>query len=458
MAEGKRFINHIEGNGSGLVTVDVIDPFAIKDNNDYQVIFDTLETADDIGFSVRNQDLILETLVIQADSSATASYDQIDARMNVTSTLINDSTVYDTTYPVTVTNVAGDVTYNFGVDYTINSTVGTFFISNADLLSAGELAVSYRYFHLDNLETMNGETDNPLFDGMQIVLTDAEYDLNEDSTGWTIGDCNYSVLAMNVSRFYPADFELQFEGNIGDSVMVDPYGTSVPFRVKNVTHDDEPPFRISDFDQDGEWDSNESISIRPYAAIQDGPLISIRFNQDSLAISDTTIYDTTITGTDTVYSDTTLYDTTYLEVIDPVAGDIFHIRIDRPFSMSDVYSFTTTASRINVDSAKAQLSSIAVVPNPYIVAASWEPRHQYQSGRGPRKIDFINLPNECTIKIFTLSGYLVTTINHNDIYENGTESWNLLSRDNLDIAYGVYLYHIDAPGIGEHTGKFAVIK
>ena len=90
VAEGKRFINHIEGNGSGFITVDVIDPFAIKDNNEYQVIFDTLETADDIGFSVRNQDLILETLVIQSDSSATASYDQIDARMNVTSTLIND--------------------------------------------------------------------------------------------------------------------------------------------------------------------------------------------------------------------------------------------------------------------------------------------------------------------------------------------------------------------------------
>ena len=47
---------------------------------------------------------------------------------------------------------------------------------------------------------------------------------------------------------------------------------------------------------------------------------------------------------------------------------------------------------------------------------------------------------------------------HEDTFENGTESWNMLSSDNLDIAYGVYLYHIDAPGIGEHTGKFAVIK
>ena len=177
-----------------------------------------------------------------------------------------------------------------------------------------------------------------------------------------------------------------------------------------------------------------------------------------MSISDTTIFDTTITASDTIYTDTTLYDTTILEVIDPVAGDVFHIEIDRPFSMADVYSFTTTASSIDIDQAKDELDNIAVVPNPYIVAASWEPRHQYQSGRGPRKIDFINLPSVCTIKIFTLSGYLVTTIQHNDVFENGTESWNMLSRDNLEISYGVYLYHIDAPGIGEHTGKFAVIK
>ena len=93
-----------------------------------------------------------------------------------------------------------------------------------------------------------------------------------------------------------------------------------------------------------------------------------------------------------------------------------------------------------------------------MVAASWEPKHIYQSGRGPRKIDFINLPSKCTIKIFTLSGYLVDEIKHDDVFENGSESWNLLSKDGLEIAHGVYLYHVDAEGIGEHTGKFAVIK
>ena len=456
--EGEKFVEHIAGYGSGIIEVDVVNPFLIADGKEYQIVFDTLETVDDLAFSVRNQELIVETLSINADSSAVASHDHIDAKMVINSTVINDSTVYDTLYPVTVTNVAGDITYTYGIDYSIVSETGTFLVSNSDILAAGEFAVSYRYFHLDHLQTMNGETDNPLFDGMRVIVKDKEYDLNEDSTGWTIGDCNYGLIAMNVSRFYPADFELQFEGNLGDSITVDGYGTVVPFRVKNVTHDDEPPFRVSDFNQDGDWDRDESISIRPYGAIADGPLISIRFSQDSLSITDTTIYDTIITASDTLYTDTTLYDTTILEVIDPIAGDIFHIEIDRPFSMADIYSFTTTASSINVDRAKSELDNIAVVPNPYIVAASWEPRHQYQSGRGPRKIDFINLPSQCTIKIFTLSGYLVNTIHHDDVYENGTKSWNMLSRDNLEISYGVYLYHIDAPGIGEHTGKFAVIK
>ena len=456
--DGEKFIEHISGYGSGKITVDVIDPFAIKDNIEYHVVFDTLDNSEELAFSVRNQELIVEILKINADSSAIATHDKIDSRMVVTSSFVNDTTVNDTVYPIVVTDVPGSITYEYGVDYYVIPQTGTFAILNSELLSAGELAVSYRYFLLDHLQTMDGETDNPIFDGMRVIVKNTDYDLNEDSTRWTIGDCNYSMLAMSVSRFYPADFELQFEGNLGDSVTVDSYGTIIPFRLKNVTNDNVPPFRVSDFNQDGDWDRDEMISIRPYDAVADGPLISIRFGQDSLAITDTTIYDTIYNGTDTLYTDTTIYDTTILEIIDPVAGDIFHIEIDKPFSMNDVFSFKTQASKIDPTVAARSIEDIAVVPNPYIVAASWEPRHQYSSGRGPRKIDFINLPSECTIKIFTLSGYLVTTINHKDLYENGTESWNLLSSDNLEIAYGVYLYHVDAPGVGEHTGKFAVIK
>ena len=74
-----------------------------------------------------------------------------------------------------------------------------------------------------------------------------------------------------------------------------------------------------------------------------------------------------ITSNDTIYTDTTLYDTTFLEVIHPEVGDIFHIEIDRPFSVSDIYSFTTVPSRVDNSVASSQLDKIAVVPNPYIV-------------------------------------------------------------------------------------------
>jgi hypothetical protein len=101
---------------------------------------------------------------------------------------------------------------------------------------------------------------------------------------------------------------------------------------------------------------------------------------------------------------------------------------------------------------------IKVVPNPYIAGASWEPRMVFGAGRGERKIDFIHLPQKCTIRVFTLAGKLVKLIEHDSSVLDGSESWNLVSDDGMDIAYGMYVYHVDAPGIGTYLDKFAVIK
>jgi len=97
------------------------------------------------------------------------------------------------------------------------------------------------------------------------------------------------------------------------------------------------------------------------------------------------------------------------------------------------------------------------VPNPYVGAASWEPLSS-EVGRGERRIFFIRLPNECTIRIYTISGKLVDTIEHSSTISDGQESWDLVSKDGMDIAFGVYVYHVDAPGIGQTIGKFAIIK
>jgi len=142
----------------------------------------------------------------------------------------------------------------------------------------------------------------------------------------------------------------------------------------------------------------------------------------------------------------------------PQAGDQFIVKTRKPFSAHDVLTFSARGGDIDIEAPASLLEEIAVVPNPYVVTASWEPQHLYDTGRGIRKIDFIHLPPECTIRIYTTSGKYVNSIEHNAEIWNGAESWNLLNRDGLEIAYGIYLYHVDAPGIGGYVGKFAVIK
>jgi hypothetical protein len=97
---------------------------------------------------------------------------------------------------------------------------------------------------------------------------------------------------------------------------------------------------------------------------------------------------------------------------------------------------------------------VKVVPNPYKGSADWEE----WTGSGYRlgRVYFMNLPAKCTIRIYTVSGDLVKTLEHNDV-EFGAEPWDLTGNSDVQIASGIYFYHIDAPGIGEKVGKFAVL-
>jgi hypothetical protein len=142
----------------------------------------------------------------------------------------------------------------------------------------------------------------------------------------------------------------------------------------------------------------------------------------------------------------------------PLPGDTAYIYLKKPFLSSDVFEFTSKSPTIDNEKAKASLDDIKVVPNPYLGSAQWEIKNPYSSGRGPRSLHFTHLPAKCTIRIFTVDGELVNTIEHESAIDDGTEDWNMLTKDNLAIAYGVYVFHIEAPGIGEKIGKFAVIK
>jgi len=142
----------------------------------------------------------------------------------------------------------------------------------------------------------------------------------------------------------------------------------------------------------------------------------------------------------------------------PQLNDTAFVYIAKPFLSNDVFRFVSKGGSVNLDQAKADLDNIKVVPNPYLANALWEPRNPYSSGRGPRSIHFTHLPNNCTIRIFTVNGELVKEIIHESNLMDGSAEWDLLTKDNLSASYGVYIYHIDAPGIGKTAGKFAIIK
>lgn len=143
----------------------------------------------------------------------------------------------------------------------------------------------------------------------------------------------------------------------------------------------------------------------------------------------------------------------------PEEGDIYTVTTKKHFTRDDIFEFTMIGNEYREDWAKKGLNNIYTVPNPYIAASSLERRIiSHEVGRGERRIDFVNLPQECIISIFTSSGRLVKRIEHSSTVDNGRTSWDLTTIDGLEVAHGIYFYHVDAKGIGEKVGKLAIIK
>ena len=149
------------------------------------------------------------------------------------------------------------------------------------------------------------------------------------------------------------------------------------------------------------------------------------------------------------------------ETIYPTKGDVIRIVVKKPLTGMDVYQLETTQAQMDFEKAKKEfLENVKVVPNPYIVTSGFEvaPPTVFSAGRGERRIYFMNLPPKCTIRIYTMNGELIRTIEHSSNVFNSLEPWDLLTSEGLDVSYGIYIYHIDAGELGEKIGKFAIIK
>ncbi|MGE5364135.1 MAG: hypothetical protein ACM3SM_08390 [Bacteroidota bacterium] len=131
----------------------------------------------------------------------------------------------------------------------------------------------------------------------------------------------------------------------------------------------------------------------------------------------------------------------------------------KPFNGNDKITFTMKGAEIDQSLAKSQLDQIKVVPNPYIVTHQAEAKlsSTQVSGRGEREIRFTHIPPNSKITIFTVRGERIKELTHDDLYV-GDVYWNLRTEENIDVAFGVYVYVVEAPGIPTKIGKFALIK
>jgi hypothetical protein len=126
-----------------------------------------------------------------------------------------------------------------------------------------------------------------------------------------------------------------------------------------------------------------------------------------------------------------------------------------PPGVLDSYRFRINGAVVATVQAKNELERIKVVPNPYLVSSLYEPEYGELRKEPLRQLQFINLPQECTIHIFTVAGDRIKTIEHSTA--NGTEVWDLRAEGGREIASGVYLYIVKTEA-AQFKSTFAVIK
>lgn len=141
----------------------------------------------------------------------------------------------------------------------------------------------------------------------------------------------------------------------------------------------------------------------------------------------------------------------------PSPGNIFSLTTVKPVqpNIKDRYRFSINAPVVSKETIQRDISKIRVVPNPYVVSSLYEPEFGELRREPLRQIQFINLPPECTIYIFTVDADLVKTIHHSSTA--GTAVWDLRAEGNREIAPGVYIYVVKTQD-SEHMERFAVIK
>ncbi|NQV38326.1 MAG: T9SS type A sorting domain-containing protein [Candidatus Marinimicrobia bacterium] len=142
-------------------------------------------------------------------------------------------------------------------------------------------------------------------------------------------------------------------------------------------------------------------------------------------------------------------------------GTVLHVNFANPLIAGvDSYDFTASGLEASSD-IKSQLDAINVFPNPYFG------QNPEETTPNNRTVSFTHLGiGTSTIRIFTISGDLVTKIEHVVTSENDANNranWDLRNLNGVPVASGMYIAHITVEGadggkIGERILKLAVFQ
>jgi len=308
-----------------------------------------------------------------------------------------------------------------------------------------------------------------VFDGIrlhiQMDVKIAEFD--SINTGWMPGSSPIDIKITSYGeKYYPYDYNIVFS----DEIIFTGITTSMSngfydaegnkFRTSQVLRGEDYSFRVENLSITDSLGNPEIMDMVAFDANENKALDLL---EDLIMVGRTTNgrWEYTIFTID--FSNLT--DESQL----PNLNDVYGVRFKIPFMEKD-YAMFTVNSEISTDDQelKDTMKDIKVVPNPYIATTVMETSVINKYLNQGRRIMFTNLPEKCTIKIFTVSGVLVRTLQFPDDSlidfngfgdsNNGLLHWDLRSSEGLEIAGGMYIYHVKDENSGEEkVGKFGVI-
>jgi len=312
---------------------------------------------------------------------------------------------------------------------------------------------------IDRSRKIHTGDEHLVVDGFQIAFTlESVIELNSSLSKWNDGDTMiFAPIFMRwedigkVGYRKPSDYRLTIgEVGLGRSTEMKVAGGAVKipaqdvnFKIENITENKVLKFGFWELDSEGGAGKLTSN-------LDESDIIILLEDKVSASNDTTSIYTWQFKMKHLIPDSLKRH---------PQAGDYVNLIVKKPFLSDDVYEFTVYGPEINKKTVKSEMKKIKVVPNPYIGADTWETKNPYGSGRGPRVIHFNHIPKDCEITIFNIAGEIVDQFEVHNSIDDGIAEWDLLSKDNLAISYGLYLFHVrDLLSDAVQTGKFAVIK